>query len=114
MNSTVLLHTKSTDYYQIMYVNERREEFRIFSSTDVDVLAQIYAKLLLFETLFQTFPNASCKFVLEKNYNYQQDLVTYRFDTLYNFNTWTVLIDDIIHCYGSKLGHFQTRGPYEY
>ena len=104
----------SIEYYQIMYVNERREEFRIFSSTDVDALAQIYAKLLLFETMFQTFPNESCRFVLEKNNNSQQDLATYRFDTLYDFHTWTVLIDDIIHCYGSKLGHFQKRGQYEY
>lgn len=93
------------DHYAILFQDERNTKYTVFTSTDLNTLGAVFAKMLRFEELFRTFPNESCRLRLEKDYNYDPDLGAFRMDELQcsDFSKWTVLIDDIIHQYGHRL-----------
>lgn len=93
------------DHYAILFQDERNTKYTVFTSTDLDTLGAIFARMLQFEEMFHTLPNASCRLRLEKDYNYDPDLGAFRMDELQcsDFSKWAVLIDDIIHQYGHRL-----------
>ena len=96
---------KLVDHYAILFQDERKTQYTVFASTDLNTLGAIFAKMLQFEEMFRTFPNASCHLRLEKDYNYDPDLGAFRMDALPFGESykWGVLVDDIIHYYGSVL-----------
>lgn len=65
--------TDNTDHYEILYENEKGVRYGVFRSTDLDALGQAYARMLQFENMFRTFPNASCHLILTQDYNYDPD-----------------------------------------
>lgn len=93
------------DHYAILFQDERKTQYTVFASTDLNTLGAIFAKMLQFEEMFHTFPNESCHLRLEKDYNYDPDLGAFRMDALPfgESHKWEVLVDDIIHYYGSEL-----------
>ena len=96
---------KLVDHYAILFQDERKTQYTVFASTDLNTLGAIFAKMLQFEEMFHTFPNESCHLRLEKDYNYDPDLGAFRMDALPfgESHKWGVLVDDIIHYYGSVL-----------
>lgn len=96
---------KPVDHYAILFQDERKTQYTVFASTDLNTLGAIFAKMLQFEEMFCTFPNESCHLLLEKDYNYDPDLGAFRMDALPfgESHKWGVLVDDIIHYYGSVL-----------
>lgn len=89
------------DHYEIVYVDEHKTPYVVFASTSLDALADIYAKMVQFEELFHTFPNSSCRLVLQKDCNYDPDLGASRFDSI--LPKWEVLVDSILNQYGHRL-----------
>lgn len=62
---------KQVDHYAILFQDERKTQYTVFASTDLNTLGAIFTKMLQFEEMFHTFPNASCRLLLERDYNYQ-------------------------------------------
>ena len=93
------------DHYAILFQDERKTQYTVFASTSLNTLGKIFARMLQFEEMFHTFPNESCHLRLEKDYNYDPDLGAFRMDALPfgESHKWGVLVDDIIHYYGSVL-----------
>lgn len=93
------------DHYAILYQDERNTRYTVFASTSLNTLGAIFAKMLQFEEMFHTFPNASCQLLLERDYNYDPDLGAFRMDALPfgEMNKWGVLVDDMIRQYGHQL-----------
>jgi hypothetical protein len=93
------------EHYDILYQDEQGTRFTVFASTDLNTLGYILADMLRFEEMFHTFPNASCHLRLEKDYNYDPDLGAFRMDALPfgESHKWGILVDDIIHNYGTVL-----------
>lgn len=83
------------DHYQILYEDERGTRYGVFNSTDLDVLGQIYSRMLQFETMFHTFPNASCKLILTRDYNYDPDLGSFRMNDVVD-PQWDMFVDCIV------------------
>lgn len=96
---------EQVDHYAILFQDERKTQYTVFASTDLNTLGAIFAKMLQFEEIFHTFPNASCHLRLERDCNYDPDLGAFRMDDLPfgESHKWGVLVDDIIHYYGSVL-----------
>ena len=96
---------KQEDHYAILFQDERKTQYTVFASTDLNTLGAIFAKMLQFEEMFRTCPNASCHLLLEKDYSNVPDLGAFRMDALPfgESHKWGVLVDDIIHYYGSVL-----------
>ena len=96
---------KQVDHYAILFQDERKTQYTVFASTDLNTLGAIFAQMLQFEEMFRTFPNASCHLRLEKDYNYDPDLGAFRMDALPfgESHKWGILVDDIIHNYGTVL-----------
>lgn len=93
---------KRVDHYQIVYENERKVKYGIFNSTNLDVLGQIYARMLQFETMFETFPNASCRLILEKDYNYDPDLGSFRMEDVIGssgYDLWAAFTEEIVQTF---------------
>jgi hypothetical protein len=84
---------KRIDHYEIIYENEKRVRYSVFKSTDLDVLAQVYAKMLQFEEMFKTFPNQSCHLELVQDYNYDADLGSFNFSDIINNYTWDTVLN---------------------
>ena len=90
---------KRVDHYQIVYENERKVKYGIFNSTSLDALGQIYARMLQFEAMFKTFPNASCRLILEQDYNYDPGLVRFRMEDVIGapgYDLWSAFTDEIV------------------
>jgi hypothetical protein len=96
---------EQVDHYAILFQDERKTQYTVFASTDLNTLGAIFAQMLQFEEMFRTFPNASCHLRLEKDYNYDPDLGAFRMDALPfgESHKWGILVDDIIHNYGTVL-----------
>lgn len=93
------------DHYDILYQDEQGTRFTVFASTDLNTLGHILADMLRFEEMFHTFPNASCRLLLERDYNYDEDCGAFRMDELQgaDFGKWEILVDDMIRQYGHRL-----------
>ena len=93
------------DHYAILFQDERKTQYTVFASTDLNTLGAIFAKMLQFEEMFHTFPNESCHLRLEKDYNYDPDLGAFRMDALPFGESykWVVLVDTLIHDYSYVL-----------
>ena len=93
------------DHYAILFQDERKTQYTVFASTSLNTLGKIFARMLQFEEMFHTFPNESCHLRLEKDYNYDPDLVAFRMDALPfgESHKWEVLVDTLIHDYGHVL-----------
>ena len=96
---------KQVDHYAILFQDERRTQYTVFASTDLNTLGYIFAGMLKFEEMFHTFPNASCQLLLERDYNYDEDCGAFRMDELQcaDFGQWQILADDMIRQYGHRL-----------
>ena len=94
---------KTEHHYAIVYENERRTEYTIFESTDLDVLAQIYAMILKFEELFHTFPNESCHVVLTQDFNYDGDTGAWDMSCVVG-HAWGPFVEEMKEQYRGKLG----------
>ena len=96
---------KIQDHYAILFQDEKRTLYTVFASTNLDVLGNIFAMMLKFEELFRTFPNASCRLILTKDYNYDPDLGAFRMDAIPfgEAPKWQYLVDGIIKQYGYVL-----------
>ena len=94
---------KIVHHYAIIYKDESKTGYTIFDSANLDVLAQIYALILQFESMFHTFPNASCHIELEEDFNYDEDCGAW--DMSYIINPkWSTFVEEIKHDYGSEIG----------
>lgn len=93
------------DHYTILFQDEHGTRFTVFASTDLTTLGYILADMLRFEEMFHTFPNASCRLLLERDYNYDEDCGAFRMDELQgaDFGKWEILVDDMIRQYGHRL-----------
>lgn len=93
------------DHYGILFQDEHGTRFTVFASTDLTTLGYILADMLRFEEMFHTFPNASCRLLLERDYNYDEDCGAFRMDELQgaDFGKWEILVDDMIRQYGHRL-----------
>ena len=89
----------------ILYQDEQGTRFTVFASTDLNTLGYILADMLRFEEIFHTFPNASCRLLLERDYNYDEDCGAFRMSELQvaDFGKWEILVDDMIRQYGHRL-----------
>ena len=76
---------ENEQHYTILYVDEKRTQYTIFESTDLDSLAQIYVRILQFESMFRTFPNESCRVVLEQDFNYDPDTEVWNMANIVNY-----------------------------
>ena len=76
---------------------------RLYAACRFDLY--ILADMLRFEEIFHTFPNASCRLLLERDYNYDEDCGAFRMDELQgaDFGKWEILVDDMIRQYGHRL-----------
>ena len=90
-------------HYAIVYENERKTRYTIFESTDLDVLAQIYAGILQFEAIFRTFPNMSCKVVLTQDFNYDEDTGAWDMTGVVG-HAWGPFVEEMKERYRGKLG----------
>lgn len=92
-------------HYAILFQDEHGTRFTVFASTDLTTLGYILADMLRFEEMFHTFPNASCRLLLERDYNYDEDCGAFRMDELQgaDFGKWEILVDDMIRQYGHRL-----------
>lgn len=93
------------DHYAILFQDEHKTQYTVFASTDLNTLGAIFAKMLQFEEMFHTFPNASCRLFLERDYSYDEDCGAFRMDELQgaDFGKWEILVDDMIRQYGHRL-----------
>ena len=93
------------EHYDILYQDEQGTLFTVFASTDLNTLGYILADMLRFEEMFRTFPNASCRLIMERDYNYDEDCGAFRMDELQgaDFGKWEILVDDMIRQYGHRL-----------
>lgn len=93
---------KKEHHYAILYENERRTQYTIFVSTDLDALAQVYAKILLFESMFNTFPNDSCRVVLTEDFNYDPDCGSFDMSHVVNYK-WEPFVEEIQREFGGRI-----------
>ena len=97
--------TDNIDHYEILYENEKGVRYGVFRSTDLDALGQAYARMLQFENMFRTFPNASCHLILTRDYNYDPDCGSFSIGSVIGGaaeHKWDILVDDIIHDLGTR------------
>lgn len=90
-------------HYAILYVDERRTQYTIFESTDLDALAQIYARILQFESMFRTFPNDSCRVVLEQDFNYDPDTGAWNMANIVS-PMWDLFVEEIKRDFLGRIG----------
>ena len=93
------------DHYTILFQDEHGTRFTVFASTDLTTLGYILADMLRFEEMFHTFPNLSCRLLLERDCNYDEDCGAFRMDALPfgESHKWEVLVDTLIHDYSYVL-----------
>ena len=93
------------EHYDILYQDEQGTRFTVFAATDLHTLGYILADMLRFEEMFRTFPNASCRLIMERDYNYDEDCGAFRMDELQcaDFGKWEIFVDDMIRQYGHRL-----------
>ena len=94
---------ENEQHYAILYVDENRTQYTIFESADLDSLAQIYARILQFESMFRTFPNASCHVVLEQDFNYDPDTGAWNMANIVS-PKWDLFVEEIKSDFPRKIG----------
>lgn len=94
---------ENEQHYAILYVDEKRTQYTIFESTDLDSLAQIYARILQFESMFRTFPNESCHVVLEQDFNYDPDTGAWNMANIVS-PKWELFVEEIKRDFPGRIG----------
>lgn len=94
---------KKVDHYEIIYENEKRVRYSVFKSSNLDVIGKVYGRMLQFEDMFQTFPNASCRLELAKDYNYDPDLGSFNIADVIHDQIWQIVVEDVMKKYGNDI-----------
>ena len=90
---------KIKDYYVIIYYREDRVSYVVYGSTDLAKVGKVYAKMVAFEELIHSFPNMSCRLVIEKDENLDKQLA-FPMAVAIGDERWDGIMDGIMRDYG--------------
>ena len=100
-------------HYAILYQDERRTQYTVYESTDLALIGNVYAEMVAFEKLMQTFPNLSCKIYLEEDVNYDPDCGAWSMSSVVGDDRWDACLETITKQYGPYDFGTLVREPYQ-